>query len=87
MHGREELLRFLEEEFPRRLWEPVAATFRPLDDERIVVEGRIRWMDDDGVIRDDPRVWALEFREGLLVRSVPAESVAEARALLQGEAG
>jgi hypothetical protein len=39
-------------------------------------------MDEDRILRDDPVVWALEFRDGLLRRSTPTHSVAEARALL-----
>jgi hypothetical protein len=56
--------------------------FLPIDGERIVVEGRLRWMDEERVLRDDPMIWALEFRDGLLYRSRPAHSVLEAEALL-----
>ena len=37
--------------------------YTPLDDDRVIVEGRLRWIDDERVIRDDPVVWALEFRD------------------------
>jgi hypothetical protein len=40
--------------------------FSALDEERIVVAGRMRWIEDERVIRDD---WAIEFRAGLLPRS------------------
>ena len=60
--------------------------FRPIDGERIVVEGRMRWMDEERVLRDDPMIWALEFRDGLLFRSTPAHSVLEAEALLAAPA-
>lgn len=56
--------------------------YRPVDDERVVVEGRMRWMDEERVLRDDPVIFALEFRDGLLFRSTPAQSVLEAHALL-----
>ena len=53
-----------------------------LDDERVVVEGRLRWMDEGRTLRDEPAIWALEFRDGLLYRSVAVRSVAEAEAFL-----
>jgi ketosteroid isomerase-like protein len=65
-----------------RLFESTAEVFEPLDETRIVVEGRIRWLDDDRVLRDDPMVWALEFSDGLLLRSTPAHSVLEAKMIL-----
>ena len=54
----------------------------PVDDARVVVEGRIRWIDDDRVIRDDPVTWAMEFRDGLLVRFIPARTLIEAETIL-----
>ena len=39
-------------------------------------------MDDERILRDDPMIWALEFRDGLLWRSTYAHSVLEAEALL-----
>jgi hypothetical protein len=33
-------------------------------------------------MRDEARVWGLEFRDGLLLRSIPARSAVEAEALL-----
>jgi hypothetical protein len=39
-------------------------------------------MDDERVLRDDPRGWALEFRDGLLIRSVPVHTVSEAELIL-----
>ena len=56
--------------------------FQPIDDERVVVEGRMRWIDDDRVIRDDPVIWAMEFRDGLLARFVPARTRVEAETIL-----
>jgi hypothetical protein len=50
----------------------------------VVVEGRMRWIDEERILRDDPVIWALEFRDGLLVRSLTAQSVLEAQALLAG---
>jgi hypothetical protein len=64
------------------VYEAAAEVYRPLDDSRVVVEGRIRWTDDERVLRDDPMIWALEFREGLLFRSTPAQTVLEAETIL-----
>ena len=42
----------------------------------------MRWIDDERVIRDDPAVWAMEFRDGLVLRFLPARSALEAETLL-----
>jgi|SoiMethySBSTD1v2_1073268.scaffolds.fasta_scaffold268358_3 hypothetical protein len=65
-----------------RFYEAVAEVYRPVDEHRIVVEGRMRWTDDDHVMRDTPIVWALEFRDGMLLRSFPAPSALEAESIL-----
>jgi ketosteroid isomerase-like protein len=83
LRGREQVAEFVDD-ISGRFYESHADVFRPLDDERIVVEGRMRWMDEQRVLRDDPMVWALEFRDGLLYRSAPAQSIVEAEALLSG---
>jgi ketosteroid isomerase-like protein len=70
-----------------RLFESTAEVFEPLDETRIVVEGRVRWLDDQRVLRDDPMVWALEFSDGLLRRSTPAHSVLEAKMILAAREG
>jgi len=82
VRGREELVRFLEEEFRRHLWDAVAQVFTPLDESRIIVEGRVRWSDDEHVLRDDSRIWALEFSGGLLLLSAPARNTIEAEMIL-----
>jgi hypothetical protein len=81
LRGRADVQRFVEE-ISEGFFETVAEVFRPVDDARIVVEGRIRWVDDERVLRDDPMVWALEFRDGLLYRSSPAHTVLEAESML-----
>jgi ketosteroid isomerase-like protein len=81
LRGREAVQEFIDE-MGRRFYESHPDVFRPVDDDRIVVEGRMRWMDDDRVLRDDPMIWALEFRDGLLYRSTPAQSLLEAQSLL-----
>jgi hypothetical protein len=86
LRGREQVAEFVDE-ISGRFYEAYPDVFRPLDDERIVVEGRLRWMDDERVLRDDPMIWALEFRERLLYRSAPAHSVVEAEALLSAGRG
>jgi ketosteroid isomerase-like protein len=70
----------------RSMVESSAEVFRVVDAERVIVEGRLRWMDDQRILRDDPVVWALEFRDGLLLRSTPTRSVGEAQAVLAAPA-
>jgi ketosteroid isomerase-like protein len=84
LRGRDAVAAFVEET-ATRFHETHPDVFRPLDDERIVVEGRMRWMDDERILRDDPVILALEFRDGLLYRSTPAQSVLEAQALLSAQ--
>jgi hypothetical protein len=81
LRGRDDVAGFLKW-VSESFFETHPEVFRPIDGERIVVEGRLRWMDEERVLRDDPIVWALEFRDGLLYRSRPAQSVLEAEALL-----
>jgi hypothetical protein len=83
LRGREQVAEFVED-VSGRFYESHADVFRPLDDEHVIVEGRLRWMDEQRVLRDDPMIWALEFREGLLYRSAHAQSIVEAEALLSG---
>lgn len=83
--GREDATHLIEDVVATSLYEAVPEVYLPIDDARIAVEGRMRWMDDDRVIRDDPIVWALEFRDGLLVRFLPARSLIEAEAALAAE--
>jgi hypothetical protein len=82
LRGREQVEAFVENEIASPFNESHPVLYRPLDDERIVVEGRLRSMDDRRVLRDDPMIWALEFRDGLLRRSMPAQTLLEAEALL-----
>jgi hypothetical protein len=84
--GRDELMTFVQETLADSLYEATTSAYLPIDDERIVVEGRIRWIDEERVIRDDPVTWAMEFRDGLLVRFVPARSLVEAETILGGRA-
>lgn len=86
LRGREQVAEFVDD-ISGRFYESHPDVFRPLDDDRIVVEGRMRWMDEERVLRDDPMIWALEFRDGMLYRSVQAQSVVEAEALLAGPRG
>lgn len=65
-----------------QFYEAVADVFTPLDEERVVIEGRLRWSDEGRVLRDDPIVLALQFRDGLLLRSIPAQSALEAESFL-----
>jgi hypothetical protein len=81
-NGREEVSAFIRDTVADSLYETVVESYAPLDDDRIVVEGRMRWIDDERVIRDDPVVWAIEFRDGLLLRFLPARTTVEAETLL-----
>ena len=82
VEGKSDFVRFVQETLADSLYEALTTTYLPLDEERIVVEGRMRWIDDQRVIRDDPVTWAMEFREGLLIRLVPARTRVEAETIL-----
>jgi len=82
VQGREAVTGFLRETVSASLYEAIAELYVPLDETRVAVEGRMRWIDEERVLRDDPVVWALEFEDGLLLRFVPARTVVEAETLL-----
>ena len=86
VEGKENFVRFAQDTLANSLYQVVVSAYRALDDERVVVEGRIRWIDDDRVIRDDPVTWAMEFRDGLLIRAIPARTLVEAETILGGAA-
>jgi len=82
VQGREDVARFIADFVAPSLYDAAVELYTPLDDERVIVEGRLRWIDEDRVIRDDPVVWALEFCDELLLRSVAARSTRDAEAVL-----
>ena len=82
LEGKPEVVQHVQEELVDKLYEATASAFLPIDEDRIVVEGRIRWIDDERVIRDDPVTWAMEFRDELLVRFIPARTQVEAETIL-----
>src|SRR5262245_22451524 len=82
VHGREDVARFIADAVAPNLYEAAVEVYTPLDDERVIVEGRLRWIDEDRIIRDDPVVWALEFRDELLVRFAAARSTLDAEGVL-----
>lgn len=82
LRGKDEVAGFIDE-IEGSLYELVAEVYRPLDDDRIVVEGRIRWTDETRILRDDRVIWALEFRDGLVWRSAPASSRIQAETILE----
>jgi hypothetical protein len=85
VEGRGDVTRFIQEKVANRLYEAIAEVYTPLDGTRVVVEGRMRWIDDNRVIRDDPVVWALEFRDELLLQFLPARTNIEAESSLASE--
>lgn len=82
VEGKDDFVPFVRDTLANSLHEVVVSSYRALDNERIVVEGRIRWADTDRVFRDDPVIWAMEFREGLLARVIPARTTVEAETIL-----
>jgi hypothetical protein len=82
VEGREAVTRFMQEIVAASLYEVAPDVYTPLDDERVIVEGRMRWIDEERVIRDDPVVWAMEFRDELMLRFVPARTAIEAETIL-----
>src|SRR5262245_18375728 len=87
IEGRDAVAAFIHETLAESLYEAVTDSFVPLDDDRIVVEGRMPWIDEEPVIRDDPVLWGLEFRYALLFRFLPARSAVEAETLLASTRG
>ena len=84
MEGKDEVVRFIQEALPDNFYDAAPTAYAPIDDARVVVEGRLRWIDDDRVIRDDQVMWAMEFRDGLLYRYFPARTRIEAETILGG---
>jgi Domain of unknown function (DUF4440) len=82
LEGKDEVLQHMQETIADNLYEATTTTYLPIDEHRIVVEGRIRWIDDERVIRDDPVTWAMEFRDDLLTRFIPARTQLEAETML-----
>jgi ketosteroid isomerase-like protein len=85
LRGRDEVARFVSETADAHtVFETADEQYHVVDEDRVIVEGRMRWMDEERVLHDDPVTWALEFREGLLLRSTPARSFDEAQEALGG---
>jgi hypothetical protein len=82
LEGKAEAVEFIQQMLPNSLYEATTSAYFPLDQNRIVVEGRLRWIDEERVIRDDPVTWAMEFRDGLLARFVPTRTQVEAETIL-----
>ncbi|HEY6114014.1 MAG TPA: hypothetical protein VIV37_07900 [Gaiellaceae bacterium] len=80
--GKDAVVHFVQDTLADSLYEAPTMIYLPIDDSRVVVEGRIRWIDDDRVIRDDPVTWAVEFRDDLLLRLIPARTLVEAETIL-----
>ena len=84
VEGKDDFVPFVRDTLANSIHEVVVSSYQALDDDRVVVEGRIRWIDADRVIRDDPVIWAMEFRDGLLARIIPARTTVEAETILGG---
>ena len=84
VEGREAFIRFVRDTLADSLYEAVVSSVHALDEERVVVEGRVRFIDENRVIHDDPVTWAMEFRAGLLIHFVPARTLIEAETILSG---
>jgi hypothetical protein len=56
--------------------------YRPVDQERIIVEGQVLLRQAGGGWAYRPTIWALVFRDGLLYRSWCVKTTLEAEALL-----
>lgn len=82
VRGRADVVQFIQETVAPSLHDAAVELYTPLDETRVVVEGRLRWIDEERVIRDDPVVWALEFCDGLLIRFAAARTTLEAEAIL-----
>jgi ketosteroid isomerase-like protein len=82
VEGREAVAAFVETIVSHSLYDATADDYTPLDEERVIIEGRMRWIDEERVIRDDPAIWAMEFRDGLVLRFLPARTALEAATLL-----
>jgi hypothetical protein len=82
LEGKDDIVAHVHETLVESLYEATMTSYFPIDDERVVVEGRLRWIDDERVIRDDPVTWAMEFRDGLLTRFIPARTLVEAETIL-----
>ena len=82
VHGRAQVTQFIEETVSQQLYEARAEVYVPLDETKVLVEGRMRWIDEERVIRDDPVVWGLAFEDELLICFVPARTLVEAETML-----
>ena len=82
VHGRDDIARFVEEAVAPNLYSVSTDVITVLDDARVVVEGRLRWIDEERVIRDDPVIWAMEFRDELVYRFVAVRTMLEAETVL-----
>jgi ketosteroid isomerase-like protein len=82
VHGRAEVVEFIRETVAPSLYDAAVEVYTTIDADRVIAEGRLRWIDEERVIRDDPVVWALEFRDELLLRFVAARTTLAAEAIL-----
>lgn len=85
VHGRDDVMAVVEDEIVvMAVHEAMPRSFHPIDDDRIVIEGRLRWSSRGGGFRDSHAVWALAFDHGLLRTARRAGSLEEAIRKLGG---
>jgi len=82
VRGRADVVQFIQDAVAPSLYDAAVELYTALDENRVIAEGRIRWIDEERVIRDDPVVWALEFRDGLLLNFVAARTTLDAESIL-----
>jgi hypothetical protein len=71
---------YVEVSVPKLLYRDVRAfCYEPVTDDRIVVQGQLRWELEEGGFRIFTATWALVYKEGLLFRGWPCDSLEDAR--------
>jgi hypothetical protein len=71
---------YIEVSVPKLIYRDVRAfCYEPVTDDRIAVQGQLRWELEEGGFRIFTATWALVFKDGLLFRSWPCDSLEAAR--------
>jgi len=71
---------YVELSVPKLVYRDVRAfCYEPVTADRIAVQGQLRWELEEGGFRIFTATWALVFKDGLLLRSWPCDSLEDAR--------